>query len=145
MADTISSRTPEGVPNRCPVCNAAICIVPSQPAGDAPCPNCGTLLWFLRTSAGIDFFEAKKVGPVKERIEEIVREHLPLGPDVVLPKYFIEDLGADSLDLVELIMDIEEEFDVSLPDEEARGARGFGDVLAAIIRAILRRPMPPDR
>ena len=42
----ISSRTPEGKPNLCPVCGSGIKIEPSDPAGDAPCPKCGNLLWF---------------------------------------------------------------------------------------------------
>jgi anti-anti-sigma factor len=42
----ISSRTPEGVPNRCPVCGSDLKLEPSDPAGDAPCPHCGVLLWF---------------------------------------------------------------------------------------------------
>jgi hypothetical protein len=42
----ISSRTPEGFPHHCPICDADICIEPSRPPGDAPCPNCGHLLWF---------------------------------------------------------------------------------------------------
>lgn len=41
-----SSRTPEGKPNRCPVCGNEIRIDPSSPADDAPCPHCGHLLWF---------------------------------------------------------------------------------------------------
>jgi serine/threonine protein kinase len=45
----ISSRTPEGEPNRCPVCGAFLRVEPSRPAGDAPCPKCGHLLWFLRS------------------------------------------------------------------------------------------------
>jgi hypothetical protein len=44
----ISSRTPEGVPNRCPICGSQIRIEPSLPARDAPCPNCGSLVWFAR-------------------------------------------------------------------------------------------------
>src|SRR5262249_23325486 len=44
---TISSRTPEGLPNRCPVCGADVCVEPSNPAGDAPCPECGQLLWLV--------------------------------------------------------------------------------------------------
>lgn len=48
----ISSRTPEGRPNLCPVCGSAPTIEPSDPAGDAPCPNCGHLLWFTRDDAG---------------------------------------------------------------------------------------------
>jgi serine/threonine protein kinase len=43
----ISSRTPEGLPNRCPVCGTNVRIEPSNPAGDAPCPQCGHLLWFV--------------------------------------------------------------------------------------------------
>lgn len=42
----VSTRTPEGEPNKCPVCGHAICVEPSRPPGDAPCPYCGTLLWF---------------------------------------------------------------------------------------------------
>jgi hypothetical protein len=41
-----ATRTPEGEPNRCPICGHALRIEPSRPPGDAPCPHCGTLLWF---------------------------------------------------------------------------------------------------
>ena len=49
----ISSRTPEGEWNQCPMCQSAVRIEPSQPFGDATCPVCGSLLWFL--AAGGDF------------------------------------------------------------------------------------------
>jgi anti-anti-sigma factor len=42
----ISSRTPEGRHNHCPICGFDLNIEPSDPAGDAPCPRCGHLLWF---------------------------------------------------------------------------------------------------
>mgnify|MGYP002623666110 FL=1 len=42
----ISSRTPEGDDNRCPICDKPVVIAPSRPPGDAPCPHCGYLLWF---------------------------------------------------------------------------------------------------
>jgi len=42
----ISSRTPEGEPNCCPVCRKQVVLEPSQPVGDAPCPHCGCLLRF---------------------------------------------------------------------------------------------------
>jgi anti-anti-sigma factor len=48
----ISSRTPEGTPNRCPVCGTQPKIEPSEPAGDAPCPRCGHLLWFTWEDLG---------------------------------------------------------------------------------------------
>jgi hypothetical protein len=42
----ISSRTPEGEDNCCPVCGQALRLEPSRPPGDAPCPCCGVLVWF---------------------------------------------------------------------------------------------------
>jgi PTS system fructose-specific IIA component/PTS system nitrogen regulatory IIA component len=44
------TRTPEGQPNQCPICGKPLVIEPSQPAGDAPCPHCGCLLWFPSTA-----------------------------------------------------------------------------------------------
>ncbi len=44
----ISSRTPEGEPAVCPICDTAFTAEPSDPGGDAPCPSCGHLLWFSR-------------------------------------------------------------------------------------------------
>jgi signal recognition particle GTPase len=43
---TISSCTPEGRPNRCPVCRRRLRLSPSWPSADAPCPHCGSLVWF---------------------------------------------------------------------------------------------------
>jgi anti-anti-sigma factor len=48
----IASRTPEGQPNHCPVCDSDLRIEPSYPAGDAPCPRCGHLLWFTWEDLG---------------------------------------------------------------------------------------------
>lgn len=47
VAVVISSRTPEGTPNYCPVCQNEIKIEPSRPTLDGPCPHCGHLLWFV--------------------------------------------------------------------------------------------------
>jgi acyl carrier protein len=76
MASIISSRTPEGVPNHCPICDTSICIEPSPLPGDAPCPKCGTLLWFFDTSAGMRFYEAKTVAPLRDRILQAICETL---------------------------------------------------------------------
>src|SRR5262245_54737086 len=43
---TISSRTPDGHPGRCPVCRRRLRLSPSWPSADAPCPHCGSLVWF---------------------------------------------------------------------------------------------------
>ena len=45
---TVSSRTPEGQPNQCPLCGKSVRIEPSHPTNDAPCPHCGHLLFFVR-------------------------------------------------------------------------------------------------
>ncbi len=55
-----------------------------------------------------------------EKMVELIVEKLGVEPGEVTPEAsFIDDLGADSLDIVELIMDIEDEFDLEIPDEEA--------------------------
>lgn len=57
---------------------------------------------------------------VEEKIKKIVAEKLSVEPDEVVPEAsFVDDLGADSLDLVELIMAMEEAFDIEITDEEA--------------------------
>ena len=56
MSMTISSRTPEGSFNRCPVCGKVMNITPSEPSGDATCPHCGSLVWFVVTDAGVLFY-----------------------------------------------------------------------------------------
>ncbi len=48
---TISSRTPDGRPNRCPVCRKRLRLSPSWPTADAPCPHCGSLVWFPAKAA----------------------------------------------------------------------------------------------
>lgn len=57
---------------------------------------------------------------IEERVKKIVVEQLGVGEDQVTPEAsFVDDLGADSLDTVELVMALEEEFDTEIPDEEA--------------------------
>ena len=64
---------------------------------------------------------------VAERVKKIVVEHLNVdGEKVTEGASFIEDLGADSLDTVELVMAFEKEFDIDIPDEEAEKLRTVG-------------------
>ena len=59
---------------------------------------------------------------VLERVKNIIVEELAVDPEeVTLEASFIDDLGADSLDVVELVMAFEEEFDIEIPDEDAEG------------------------
>ena len=65
-----------------------------------------------------------------DKIKEIIVEQLGVEADqVTMEASFIDDLGADSLDIVELIMALEEEFDMEIPDEEAEKISTVGDVI----------------
>ena len=66
---------------------------------------------------------------IQDRVKEIIVEQLGVNPDQVTPEAkFIEDLGADSLDTVELVMAFEEEFGAEIPDEDAEKLQTVGDV-----------------
>jgi acyl carrier protein len=68
--------------------------------------------------------------PVEERVKEIICEQLGVEEDEVTPNAkFIEDLGADSLDTVELVMAFEEEFELEIPDEDAEKIVTVGDAI----------------
>ena len=67
---------------------------------------------------------------VFDKVKEIIVEQLGVDPvDVTSEASFIDDLGADSLDIVELIMALEEEFDIEIPDEEAEKFPTVGNVV----------------
>ncbi|WP_029520565.1 MULTISPECIES: acyl carrier protein [unclassified Persephonella] len=67
---------------------------------------------------------------MEERIKEIIADQLGIDVDQIKPESkFVDDLGADSLDVVELIMAFEEEFDVEIPDEDAEKIQTVGDVI----------------
>ena len=70
---------------------------------------------------------------IEQRIKDIIVEQLGVNADQVTPEAkFIEDLGADSLDTVELVMAFEEEFSVEVPDEDAEKLQTVGDVVKYI-------------
>ena len=67
---------------------------------------------------------------IEEKVKDIIVEQLGVNPEQVTPSAsFIEDLGADSLDTVELVMAFEEEFGVEVPDEDAEKLQSVGDVI----------------
>ena len=67
---------------------------------------------------------------IAERVKKIVVEHLGVEPEkVVESANFIDDLGADSLDTVELVMAFEEEFNVEIPDDAAETIQTVGDAV----------------
>lgn len=70
---------------------------------------------------------------IEDRVKEIIVEQLSVNPEQVTPAAsFIDDLGADSLDTVELVMAFEEEFSVEVPDEDAEKLQTVGDVIKYI-------------
>ena len=67
---------------------------------------------------------------VEQKVKSIIAEQLGVGEDEIKAESsFIEDLGADSLDIVELVMAMEEEFEVEIPDEEAENIKTVGDAI----------------
>lgn len=67
---------------------------------------------------------------LEDRIAGLIVEQLQVSKDEVVPEAsFVDDLGADSLDIVELVMAMEEEFDVEIPDEDAEKIQTIGDAI----------------
>jgi len=66
---------------------------------------------------------------VEDKVKNIIVEQLGVDMEAVTPEAsFIDDLGADSLDIVELVMTMEEEFDLEIPDEDAEKIKTVADV-----------------
>lgn len=115
---TVSSRTPEGMPSNCSLCGATNNIEYSEPASDAPCPNCGHLLWA----------SAQLVQSFTKRFEDV----LNTSPGEITANTRFADLGSDSLGAVELVMELEEEFDINIPDDAAEQIQTIGDAVRYI-------------
>ena len=68
-----------------------------------------------------------------ERVSEIIVEQLGVSAEEIIPEAsFIDDLGADSLDIVELVMAMEEAFDLEIPDEDAERIQTIGDAMTYV-------------
>lgn len=93
-----------------------------------------TLVWpLLRHSKNTGIIMASEKQSIEEKVKAIIVEQLGVKAEQVVPDAkFIEDLGADSLDTVELVMALEEEFGMEIPDEEAEKLQCVGDVIKYI-------------
>jgi acyl carrier protein len=70
---------------------------------------------------------------VEERVADIIVEQLGITKEEIVPEAsFIDDLGADSLDIVELVMALEETFDIEIPDDDAEKIQTIGDAFAYV-------------
>lgn len=71
--------------------------------------------------------------PMEDKIKTIIADQLGVKLEEVMPKAsFVDDLGADSLDTVELIMALEEEFEIEIADEDAEKIKTVGDIIKYI-------------
>lgn len=70
---------------------------------------------------------------VFEKVRQIICDQLDLEEDVVtMEASILDDLGADSLDVVDLVMSLEEEFDIEIPDEQVENIKSVGDIVKYI-------------
>ncbi|MBI1851595.1 MAG: acyl carrier protein [Planctomycetes bacterium] len=77
--------------------------------------------------------DEKKHAEIREKVMKIVCEQMGASADKVSETTsFVNDLGADSLDTVELVMEFEDQFDISIPDEEAEKIQTVGDAIRYI-------------
>jgi len=79
--------------------------------------------------------EVPDVASVEERVIDIVAENLGVNKEQITRQTsFIEDMGADSLDIVELVMELEEEFEITIPDDQAEKIKTVGEAIDYIER-----------
>jgi acyl carrier protein len=70
---------------------------------------------------------------VEERVSQLIVDQLGVSVEEIKPEVsFLDDLGADSLDIVELVMAMEEEFDIEIPDDDAEKIQTIGEAFAYI-------------
>jgi acyl carrier protein len=110
---TISSRTPEGDPNRCPICGNRVQIESSKPFGDAPCPSCGHLLWFFGSDFTRHVFDRASAQSIHDQfIDWLVAEKKTTPAIACLAisgnRIALEQLGLDSLETIEIMTEFEE-------------------------------------
>jgi acyl carrier protein len=87
--------------------------------------------------------EEPQVASVEERVIDIVAEQLGVSKDqITRDTSFVNDLGADSLDTVELVMELEEEFDINIPDDAAEKIQTVGQAVDHIKNAVTSSETP---
>jgi len=90
---------------------------------------CGTRSQLFNPKYERKFFQMADT-TIEAKVKSIIADQLGVSEDEIkLESSFIEDLGADSLDIVELVMAMEEEFEIEIPDEEAENIKAVGDAI----------------
>jgi acyl carrier protein len=124
------TRTPEGVPGNCPLCDAVICLEPSGPVGDAPCPYCGHLLWFVQLAGQVQYYSAEDVPATRrQKIYDVIANW---ARDNEVDLNAVHEL--DSFDLAQLFLELESELCITITEKDARELRTLGDVIDHLVR-----------
>lgn len=77
---------------------------------------------------------------VEQRVIDIVSDHFAYEKEkITSDTKFIEDIGADSLDIVEFVMELEEEFDIQIPDDQAEKIKTVGEAIAFIEKVVAEK------
>jgi acyl carrier protein len=93
----------------------------------------GDARWWAARWFSVAIEGSRNVASVKERVIDIVAEQLGVDKEKITPETsFVNDLGADSLDTVELVMELEEEFDINIPDDAAEKIQTVGQAVEYI-------------
>jgi acyl carrier protein len=140
MSNTISPRTPDGLPGLCPVCESLVCIDATSLTGDAPCPHCGHPLWFVNVPPRARCYRREDISRAKQlQIEAVLRilySHVGLKVPGEADGSALDELDLDSLDLVELVLELEEELDITIAEEAAGRFRTLGDLIDYLVREL---------
>ncbi len=128
---TNPTQNPEKARDHCPFCGAAVPVTSSERYGELACPQCGKRLWFARAPEGPGcVHSAEQIAALRTRVIPLLVKNLSVDAAKVEDRSsFMEDFGADSLDVVELVMGLEEEFKITIPDTEAEKIKTVGDLL----------------
>ncbi|HEV3415713.1 MAG TPA: PTS sugar transporter subunit IIA [Pirellulales bacterium] len=123
-----SVMNPEGVPVRCPVCGKDIRVDPSTPTGDAPCPNCGNLLWTgLVSSAGKLTFDLARFA---EKFDFIIRKATIADLQAMAKQAAIQEMVAALVKAGALRAEAQEAIAAALVKREELGSTGVGNAIA---------------
>jgi acyl carrier protein len=130
--------TPATAPGTCPACSAPVAVEPASLTGETSCPACRQPLAYVNLRPQPHWYRAERLPEERrkkvERALAVIHERLGLAaPGTAVDDASFQDLGADSLDLVEVVMELEEVSGVTIPDEDADKLRTIGAVVDYLV------------
>lgn len=121
--------------NCCPRCHTPAIIASTEPRCAMPCWTCELPLHAWSTPDGWHVFSQKAT----DQTIALAAEKLGVPAEKITPMDSFQDLGADSLDVAEIIMELEGALDIHLPSEEADAVRTVGDVIGLVDHCLARK------